>query len=79
MTLPTTGLPCGWHRCARCTLASELGPTGLCWRCTPTTGWCAVCGQLMEYVEEDPDSPYWRHVGNPAGVEHGATAGRIGS
>jgi hypothetical protein len=32
----------------------------------------------MELVE-DPDSTYWAHLGNPAGVEHGATAGRIGS
>jgi hypothetical protein len=33
----------------------------------------------MEYVEEDLDSPYWRHIGNPTGVEHGATAGRVSS
>jgi hypothetical protein len=79
MTLPTTGLPCGWHRCAVCGIASELDPRGVCWRCAPTTGTCAVCNQLMEYVEEDPDAPYWAHLGNPAGPEHGATPGRAAS
>jgi hypothetical protein len=33
----------------------------------------------MEYCTENPDYSYWRHVGNPPGREHGATAGRIAS
>jgi hypothetical protein len=78
--MSATGLPAGWHRCIRCAVASELDPaTGLCWRCTPTTGTCAVCNQLIEYVEEDPAYPYWHHVDNLTGREHGATPGRAAS
>lgn len=75
-------LPNGWSRCARCAVATEtaqLDPRGVCWRCQPTTGECAQCSGLMEYCTENPDYSYWRHVGNPPGREHGATAGRIAS
>jgi hypothetical protein len=30
-------------------------------------------------IDENPDATYWAHIGDPAGREHGATAGRVAS